>query len=123
MVKVARPSTSAGVSPASASAARDGLDRRAAARSGRLLGELGGADAGDRGLAARGALIGATTCTVPVTWSPSETRPTTSIVATPSVDSPSTVAGEASACRTGSAGAPSRIATPLMLGVAARPSR
>ena len=46
------------------------------------LGELRRADPGDRGLAGRGS--SATTFTVPVTWSPSETEPTTLIVAMPS---------------------------------------
>ncbi len=55
-----------------------------------LLGELGGADARDRGLAGEGALahaacpLGSSTVTVPMTCSPSETAPTTLIVATPS---------------------------------------
>ncbi len=47
-----------------------------------LLGELGRPDADDRRLAAEA--HGATTRTVPVTWSPSDTRPTTAMVAIPS---------------------------------------
>ena len=51
MVNVTRPSTSAGVSPASASAALHRLGGELQLAAAGVLGELGGADAGDRGLA------------------------------------------------------------------------
>ena len=57
----------------------DGLDGEAQLGAARVLGELGGADAGDRGRAGEGVRhqavtalgpAGSSTCTVPVTWSP-----------------------------------------------------
>ena len=82
MVNVVSPSTSATAQPAVGQRGADRLDGQLQLGAAGLLGELGGADADDRGLARD--RHWATTRTVPVTWSPSETRPTMSIVAIPS---------------------------------------
>ena len=82
-MNVVRPSTSARGQPAVGQRVLDRLDGQLELGPAGLLGELGGADAGDRGLA--GERHAATWMrTVPVTWSPSETLPTTEIVAMPS---------------------------------------
>ena len=81
-MNVVSPSTSSTRQPAVGQRVLDRLDGELELGAAGLLGELGGADAGDRGLRRESAHTA--TLTVPVTWSPSETRPTTSIVAIPS---------------------------------------
>ena len=128
-VKVTMPSTSAGAMPASRRAAADGLDGQPQLGAAGVLGELGGADAGDgrvagEGVVARVAALttgsrqarvgptGSATRTVPVTWSPQAVAPRTATSTTPrpvGVDRRpwrSTDAGEASWCRRGSSGRP-----------------
>ena len=74
IVNVVSPSTSAGGQPAVGERVLDRLDGELQLGAPGLLGELGRADAGDRGRAAESAHH-RLTVTVPVTWSPSETVP------------------------------------------------
>ncbi len=76
-----------GREPAVGQRVLDRLDRQLELGATGLLGELGGADADDRGRGRQRAARPThdwATLTVAVTWSPSETRPTTEIVAIPS---------------------------------------
>ncbi len=84
IVKVTRPSTSAGVSPASASACRvASADSCSSERPDSLENSVAPIPA----MAALPAQAHRLIATFAVTWSPSGTRPTTSMVSTPSVSS------------------------------------